>query len=260
MPLAEFQAQMRGAIIDGAVAPLDGALTGGADPLERFAIHQRHYEASLVRAIVEKFPAMVWLAGSPFVTAAAAVFVRQSPPRAPCIAEYGQSFPAFIVGRPETQHIPWLGCVGELEWRLGRVALALEHAPLPKETLAAMTPERLAECVFKWQPGLDYFAAPWPADDLIKLFLSDAAPERYTLDAEDVFLEVRGARGTFSMTRLDRATFTFRHALWRGATVGEAAEQALDVEPAFDAGRGLVQTIAAGLPICIIDAGRDAES
>lgn len=259
MPLAEFQAQMRGAIIDGAVAPLAGALTGGGDPLARFAIHRRHYEASLVRALVEKFPALVWLAGSPFVTAAAGVFVRQSPPRAPCIAEYGQGFPAFIASRPQAQPIPWLGCVGELEWRLGRVALALEYAPLPMETLAAM-PERLAECAFEWQPGLDYFAAPWPADDLVKLFLSDAAPERYTLNAEDIFLEVRGARGAFSMTRLDRATFIFRDALWRGATVGDAAEQALDADAAFDAGQGLVQLIAAGLAISIIDAEKDSES
>jgi len=86
-----------------------------------------------------------------------------------------------------------------------------------------------------------------------------AAPERYALDAENIFLEVRGARGAFSMTRLDAATFTFRRALLRGGCVGGAAEQALDVDPAFDAGRGLLQLIAAGLATAIDETDKDAQ-
>jgi Putative DNA-binding domain len=251
VPLADFQAQVRGAIVDGTIAPLAPFLTGGVEPLKRFAIHQRHYEASLVRALVEKFPAVVWLAGSPFVTAAAAAFIRQSPPRAPCIAEYGEGFPAFLAERAETQDIPWLRWVGELEWQLSHAALAIEHAPLSIEALAKIAPERLADCTLTLQPGLYYLAAPWPVDELLKLFLSDDAPDSYALDVEDVFLEVRGARGAFSMTRLDAATFIFRRALAQGLSVGGAAEQALDADPGFDAGYGLVQLIAAGLATAI---------
>ncbi len=259
MPLADFQAQVRGAIVDGKVAPLTAVLTGGAEPLKRFAIHQRHYEASLVRALVEKFPAVVWLAGSPFVTAAAAAFIRLSPPSAPCIAEYGEGFPAYLAGRAEAQHLPWLRWVGELEWQLGHAALALEHAPLSIEALAKVAPERLADCALTLQPGLHYLAAPWPVDALVKLFLSDSAPESYALDPEHVFLEVRGARGAFSMTRLDAATFIFHRALAQGLSVGGAAENALDADPAFDAGQGLVQLIAAGLATAIGGADKDPQ-
>ncbi len=258
MPLADFQAQVRGAIVDGKIAPLAPILTGGAKPLEHFAIHQRHYEASLVRALVEKFPAVVWLTGSPFVTAAASAFIRQSPPRAPCIAEYGETFPAFLAGRAEAQDIPWLRWVGELEWLLSHAALAIEHAPLPIEALAGIAPERLADCTLTLQPGLHYLTAPWPVDELLKLFLSDNAPESYALDAEDIFLEVRGARGAFSMTRLDVGTFIVRRALAQGLNVGSAAEQALDAAPAFDAGQALVHLIAAGL-VTAIGADKDTQ-
>ncbi len=259
MPLAKFQAQVRGAIIDGTVAPLALILTGGVKSLERFAIHQRHYEASLLRALVEKFPAVVWLAGSPFVAAAARAFIRQHPPSAPCIAEYGETFPAYLGGRAEAQDIPWLRWVGELEWRLGHVSLALEHLPLPVAALAGIAPERLADRALALQPGLHYLAAPWPVDELLKLFLSDSAPESYALDPEDIFLEVRGARGAFSMARLNAATFTFRRSLAQGLSVASAAEQALDVDPAFDAGHGLVQLIAAGLATAIGVADKDTQ-
>jgi len=255
--LAEFQARVRGAIIDGNVAPLAPLLTGSRDPRKRFAIHQRHYETSLVRTLVGKFPAMEWLAGSPFLTAVASDFIRQSPPRAPCIAEYGEDFPAFVGSRAEANRLPWLRWVGELEWRLGHASLAIEHAPLSIEGLAEIAPERLAGCSTNLQPGLHYLAAPWPVDELLKLFLAGDAPERYALDAEDVFLELRGNRGAFSMTRLEAADFAFRSALARGETIGSAAEQALDADPTFNPGQALVQLIAAGLATAIHDSGEE---
>ena len=40
----------------------------GPYPEHRLAIHRRHYVASLTRALVERFPATVWLVGSELVT------------------------------------------------------------------------------------------------------------------------------------------------------------------------------------------------
>ncbi|MFN3657478.1 MAG: putative DNA-binding domain-containing protein [Pseudolabrys sp.] len=244
MPLAEIQARVRDAIVDGRTAQLHGVLTGGRDPLARFSVHRRHYEASLVRVLAGKFPALVWLAGSPFVTEAARAFVRLHPPRAPCIAEYGEEFPAFLA---EAGRFDWLRSTGELEWRLGRAAVAVEYRPIGVQALQAVDPRELGRCTLAVQPGLSYLAAAWPVDRLVALFLSDQAPPSYAFDPEDVFLEVCGARGAFTMTRLDAATFTFRRALARGAAIASAAEQALEADPAFDAGQGLLQLIATGL-------------
>ncbi len=253
MPLADFQAQVRSAIVDGNAAPLAPLLTGSRHPLGRFAIYQRHYASHLARTLAGKFPAMEWLAGSQFMLAAAGAFIRARPPGAPCIAEYGADFPASVGNRAEAQHLPWLRWVGELEWRLGHAALAIEHAPLAAASLAEIAPERLERCSLVLQPGLHYLAAPWPVDDLLGLFLSDDAPDRYALDPEDVFIEVRGARGAFSMARLDAGNFTFRAALARGTGIGDAAEQALDADPGFDAGQGLVRLVAAGLATAVHD-------
>lgn len=257
MPLAEFQAQLRGAIDGGDTAPLAALLTGRGDPLKRFAIHQRHYETNLVRTLVGKFPAMEWLAGSSFMASAARNFIRSQPPNAPCIAEYGEEFPIFVGECGEAQHVPWLRWVGELEWRLGHASLAIEQTPLSLAVLSEIAPEQLADCILELQPGLHYLAAPWPVDELVTLFLEDNAPERYTLDAADVFLEVRGVRGEFSMTRLDAGTFVFSQALQCGVSIGVAVEQALDADPGFDAGLGLVRLIAADLAIAIHNASEE---
>jgi len=257
VPLADFQAHVHGAIVGGDASPLAPLLTGSRDPLKRFAIHQRHFSSHLARTLVGKFPAMEWLAGSSFMLAAAGAFIRACPPRAPCIAEYGEGFPAFVGARAEAQQVPWLRWVGELEWRLGHAALAIEHAPLAPAALTEIAPERLADCALVLQPGLHYLAAPWPVDSLLGLFLSDERPERYALDPEDVFLELRGARGAFSMTRLEPGSFAFRRALACGESIGGAAEQALAEDPAFDAGRDLVQIIAAGLATAIHDVDRE---
>jgi hypothetical protein len=251
--LAEFQASVRGAIIDGDSKPLIPILMGGRDPEKRLAIHQRHYEASLVRALVGKFPAVNWLVGSPFLTDSARAFIRRQPPSAPCIAEYGEDFPAFLAGRPDAVRMPWLRWVGGLEWHLGHAVLAIGQAPLAPETLAAVEAERLPDIVFHLQPGLRYLAAPWPVDDLVKLFLAEAAPERYALEAQNVFLEIRGERGAFEISRLQPGVFAFRKWIAAGQSIGIAAEKAIEADPLFDPGPALAALLADRLATEIVE-------
>src|ERR1700730_18416729 len=92
--LADIQAEMRRALVSGETAGIAPLL---ARVSKRFEIHRRQYESSLVAALLGKFPAAIWLVGEPFVAAAAREYFRQFPPQAPCIAEYGENFPRFLV-------------------------------------------------------------------------------------------------------------------------------------------------------------------
>jgi len=251
--LAEFQSNMRAAIVDGNLSPLTPVLIGGNNPADRIAIHQRHYQASLVRALTDKFPATIWLVGSEFVTEAARLFVRKNPPAAPCIAEYGDDFPEFLAGRPGADRVPALRWLAALEWKVGHAAIALERPPVTMEAAASVEPERLTDCVLRVQPGLSYLAASWPIDDLLNLFLAETAPDQYALEPEDVRLEIRGARGSFSITRLDCGDFAFRQRIAAGVSIGDAAERAAEADPAFDAGAALAAMLAARLVTAIDD-------
>src|SRR5882762_10037094 len=122
--LAEIQAGIREALVSGHTANVARVLLGGVYPEHRLAIHQRHYAASLTRALVDRFPATVWLVGSELVADAARSFIREQPPSTPCIAEYGETFPRYLGAHPAAVSLQYLAQFAELEWHLGRLALA----------------------------------------------------------------------------------------------------------------------------------------
>jgi hypothetical protein len=185
--LADIQAGIREAVVNGNDAAVAPILLGGSRPERRLAIHRRHYMASLTRALVERFPATVWLVGSELVTDAATSFVREQPPSRPCIAEYGDGFPRYLGAHPAARSLPYLAQFAELEWHLGRLALATEDSA-----------------------NVQYVQLDCALDELIGLYLTDTAPDEYALRREDVWLEIRGLRGELQMNRLTGEEFAHR--------------------------------------------------
>jgi len=179
--LADLQSGIRDALVRGDSTAVVPFLRGGTRPERRLAIHQRHYAASLTRALIERFPATVWLIGSDLVTHAAQAFIRAQPPSGPCIAEYGEAFPRYLGAFATDADLPYLAQFAELEWHLGRLALATEDSPHTYRLL------------------LD-----WSLDELMAVYLADNAPERFALRREEVLLEIRGMRGEIHMHRLTR--------------------------------------------------------
>ena len=261
MPSLDFvQARLRDAIVGDAAQGVVPLLVGGRDAARRLAVHRRHYEASLIRALLDKFPAVTWLTGTTFMTEAARWFVHRQPPLVPCIAEYGAGFPRFLADCAGAERMPYLCSFAELEWHLGHVAIAVDHMPLTMAAFAVVVAGALPDVELTLQPGLHYCAAEWPLDDLIKLYLNDAKPDHYVFEPTAVHLEIRGARGEFRIGRLDAATFAFRQALAQGRTIGVAAERASEKDIHFDPGRALVMLVSEGLVIAMgrTDQGEDA--
>ncbi len=182
LTLADIQAGIRDALVDGNGAAVAPVLLGGSRPAQRLAIHQRHYVASLTRA-----PATVWLVGSELVTHVATSFIREHPPSRPCVAEYGDEFPRYLGAHPAAESLPYLAQFAELEWHLGRLALATEESA-----------------------SVQHVYLDWALDELIDLYLTDTAPDEYALRQEDVWLEIRGLRGELQMNRLTGEEFARR--------------------------------------------------
>lgn len=252
--LAEIQTRLRDALVSGSNSDALSSFAGGSAAAPRWRIHQRHYEASLVAALLAKFPATQWLAGTEFMTEAATRFVRQQPPSAPCIAEYGYEFPDFLAVNPSTQKMPYLRSFSQLELHVGRVSIDIDLKPVPITSLAAIDSNSIPALRFGFQPGIRYFRADWPLDELLKHYLADDAPDRLVLTPGDIFLEIRGARGEFQFSRLSPDEFAFRQMLCSGETVGLAAESALDVNPQFDIGAGFGRLFALNAITSIISA------
>ena len=249
MSLVETQRRIRRAVVDADSGTALSMLVGGPDPRTRLAIHQRHYETSLVTALLNRFPATGWLVGSAQLLEPARSFIRQRPPRAPCIAEYGRGFPDWLRTSPVANRVPYLSAFAEFDWHLGRVAVEVEQSPVEISTLAAVPPTSVPDVQVMLQPGLHYLSANWPIDELMRLFVTNTAPDRLTQSSESVWLEIRGARGDFSFHRLAESDFTFRLSLCQGGTLGASAERALGVDATFDPGPAVAGLFTAGLAV-----------
>jgi hypothetical protein len=224
---------------------------GGRRAEHRLAIHHRHYEASLVSVLLDKFPAATWLVGSEFITAAARHFVATRPPCTPCIAEYAQDFPEFLAARPGADRAPYLREFGELEWHFGHVAIAVAERPLPMDDITAVAAEVLPNAALTLQSGVRYLRASWPVDELMKVYLAEMRPDHLEFEPAEVRLEIRGARGEVRINRLEPAEFIFRNSVMKGRVIGDAAELALDADARFDPGAALAVLLTSGLVTAI---------
>ncbi|MGE0852604.1 MAG: putative DNA-binding domain-containing protein [Hyphomicrobiaceae bacterium] len=249
--LVELQQGIRDVVLGGSAEPMVPLLVGGSQPALRLGIHRRHYQASLVAALLSKFPACAWVLGTAIVAEAARAFVRCHPPAAPCIAEYGTAFPEFLAVHAEARSFPCVLSLAKLEWHLGHIAIAVDACPISMDALGAIDAALLPDAVLELQSGVRYLDLEWPVDELVKLYLADNEPEHFHLEPAAVCLELRGARGTFHINRLDRATFVFRSAVAEGSAIGAAAEHALDANPDLDVGRALAALIADNLVVAI---------
>jgi len=251
LPLLKLQRQVRAAVLSGDFSP-STPLAGGHHPDRRLAIHTRHYEASLVKALLARFPGTVWLVGSSFVIEAARHFVRLHPPTRPCIAEYGDEFPGFLETCPGVDAVPYLRAFAELEFGLGEVSLEIEIASQWPSDLAHLGERELLDAALHLQPGVRYVAATWPVDELLSLYLADSAPTEFSLSPHNIWCEVRGSRGDVRFDRLSEGSFLFRSLVAAGSVLGEAAEQALAVDSSFDPGSALADLFGAGLVTGVI--------
>jgi hypothetical protein len=255
--LADAQRSLRQAVVEGRCLEGLPPLVGGRYPHARLAIHQRHYQASLVSALRSRFSATEWLIGSPPLIEAARGFVREHPPAAPCIAEYGAAFPAWLTAAPIARRVPFLGDFAELDWQLGRVSTETDRSPLPFDALKRLPPDALTDVALRLQTGLHYLRSPWPVDEVMTLYVTQTEPGQEPLQPAAVRLEVRGARGSFRCTRLDEGEFQFRSALHRGDTLGAAAARAMEADEQFDPGRALAALFTVALPVAVAPAEGD---
>ena len=139
--------------------------------------------------------------------------------------------------------------MAQIDWTLGSLSVSIAQQALPIACLIGNDPSRLSRLRFSLQPGLAFIRSDWPVDDLIHLRLAERAPASLTFDPRAISLQLRGARGAFSLSRLSPGAFVFRSSLARGETLVDAATLGAGAEANFDLSRALAELFAEGLVI-----------
>jgi hypothetical protein len=248
--LGETQTLFRRAVTGGPADALVALLKAPADPLERLEIYRRHYRESFRRHLRGRYPTLEWLLGTDAMVDLADTLLREHPPRAPSLAEYGAGLIDLVAARRD-RHPAWLGDVARLDWHLGNLSVAIAEPPLAIAALAELPPETLLDVTLRLQPGLVFMQSGWPVDHLVHLRLGGAPPAQLQFDPLPVCLALHGGRGRFALARLVPAEYAFRRALAEGRRLGTAAERGLGSDRNFDLSSALARLFAEGHVIAI---------
>jgi hypothetical protein len=228
------QAGFGHALIDAALAPPPGLVAwNGSDPARRFAVYRNNVIVSLVGALAAKFPITRELVGDAFFDAMAGLYVRQSPPRSPMLAEYGGEFPAFIEGFAPADSVPYLADMARLE----ALRLAMYHAAddpaLGAAELAARLVGDLAALHLRFVPSAAVFRADHAVFSLFAAHRGGVDIASFDPMQPEAVLVVR--RGDeVSVTLLMPGDAAFLGSLHGGASLGAAVEAASLADPSFD--------------------------
>lgn len=247
--LLELQTRLSKAVLGENIAEIAEIIAGdGLDPAARLAIYCNHASLTLGAALKASFPVVCRLIDERFFAYAAHEYLRDHPPRARCLAEYGDDFADFLAGFRPCRDLPYLSDLARFEWALHTAAMVREATPLRINALAAIPAERAEAVGFRLQPSVSYFASPWPIDAIWRANQKDEIPP-VDLASGGTSLEIRRAGEAVAWRRLDPGTFSFRAALADGLVFSAAIASAIQKDPKFDPITALQRVFAEGLAI-----------
>ena len=214
---------------------LETIVGDGLLPAARLQIYRHHVLTSLTNVLQATFPVICRLVDERFFRYAADAYIRQYPPEAPCLFEYGAHFPAFLAAFPPCHHLAYLADVARLEWAMNAALHAEVRVPLDPAELGGLAPHEVAQLTFQFDPSVTLLDSPWPIDQIWRV--NQASAERHAhvdLNEAGVSLEIRRWEDDVGFRRLDPAIYTFRTTLATGHALARAAEAALAASQGFD--------------------------
>jgi hypothetical protein len=227
---------------------LETIVGDGLPPAARLQIYRHHVLTSLTDVLQTTFPVVCRLVDERFLRYAADVYMRQHPPTAPCLFEYGAQFAAFLAAFPPCRHLAYLADVARLEWALHVAWHAELHVPLDPAELAGLVPHDVAQLRFQFHPAVTLLESPWPIDQIWRVHQADEEVDTAVdLNVGGVSLEIRRWEDDVGFHRLDPAVYTFRSTLAAGYALARAAEAARAASQEFDCVTALHELLTDGV-------------
>ena len=211
-----------------------------------FAVYRNTVMKGYIDALQANYPAVVQLVGEEWFRAAAAIYVRETPPESPMLLDYGASFPAFLARFEPAAELPYLPHVARLDRLWSEAHAARTEGTLDPSAVAGLAPEALALTVLH-----PHAAARWAWFDAAPIYTiwarnrsAGAAEDELDWRAEGALL-VR-PQDAVEWQALDAASCAFLDACAAGGTLVAAAQAAMDVRADVDLTQLLATLLAAG--------------
>lgn len=242
--LGRFQNDFASALLARGAVAAPGIAALAAQPA--FAVYRNTVMKGCIDALEANYPAVVRLTGEEWFRTAAAEFVRDNPPSAPMLLDYGTSFAGFLARFCPAAELPYLPGVARLDRLWSEAHGARDEEALDPSSVAMLAPETLAATVLR-----PHAATRWAWFDDAPIYTiwsrnraGSATDAEFDWRGEGALL-VR-PRDAVEWTALDKAGCAFLDACAGGGTLAAAAEAALAVQGDADLARLMATLLAAG--------------
>ena len=216
----------------------------------RFDIYRNNRVVSLIDALRSTYPAIDRLVGDEFFKASARAFIDANPPVQPVMAEYGREFGGFLSSLPNTDKLPFLRDIAELEWWKLQ-AYHCENAPvLHASSLAEIAPESIMDIRLQCHPSLHCVDSDWPIGSIWTACIAEASANDNTYNQVDMrngeAVVITRPGIEVQVSRVAPAGAEFLNQMQSGETLGAAAEHGLQQDNDFNVGEHLTGLINLG--------------
>jgi hypothetical protein len=212
-----------------------------------FSIYRNTIIKGCIDALQANYPTIERLVGTEWFRAAAAVYVRETRPISVSMMEYGASFPDFLAIFEPAKGLPYLADVARLDRDWIEAHTARDQASLDPAALGRLAPEELGRTVLR---PLQAARWRWFADQPIYTIWSvNRAGESL---ADDIEWQGEGALlvrcdGIVSWRAIGLGACAFLDACAAGVPLEQAANLALEAQPAIDIAQLLSDLLTAGV-------------
>ena len=249
--LAAFQDQFSEALHH------NGNLTGnGAAESLRIglSIHRNTVYKALIDALRANYPTVEQLVGEEWFAASAYAYLAENLLEEASLSAFGAAYPDFLATLPATADLPYLPGVARLDRFWTEAHIAEDANVLAPEALVGAPSDSLFDLKLRLHPSarLGWFAEPSPS--IWRLNRPPApAPDRLDVDWVAEGAMIARPRGEVVMLTLGAASFAFLEKCVAGASLGQAASRALEIDQAADLKTSIAQFISFGafMPIAV---------
>lgn len=210
-----------------------------------FAVYRNTVFKGTTDGLVANFPTIERLVGSDWLRDAAAIHARVSPPTDSRLLHYGTYFPSFLDSFEHAREMPYLGDVARLDLLWTQVHCASDEVCLEMSALAQMSPSDLGK--FRLTPRA---ASRWiwfsdcPAFTIWRFNREEQEmPEEIRWQGEGALLTRRA--GGVHWQAASAAECVFLDACAAGSPLAQAADRAVEVEPALNLEQLIIRLVSA---------------
>ena len=228
-------------------AEIIGLFDEGHIPLqERLKVYHNNVVGSLTLALMSGFPLLEKLVGADFLKSLCREYVILNPPRAAWLYAYGESFTHFISNHPQTQNLPYLADVAQMEWLIKSAEHAPDDSPLHQSALAAIPMDHLSDVKLELRDSCHLIKSRYLLLALRNFCLNPENPAPDLSAVTETHLMIYRPSLEVEIVPLSQDEYEFLENIAAGNNLGDALSQTIENNESFNIGTALQKHLLLG--------------